>query len=194
MSTILEYGGIFGLIVLGLLIVMVLIIVHGFWESLSKKARKAGAAAPRADQQEMFNTPEYEAVIAEAGEENYALSDIANLVQRMQLDTSFSDSGLYVAQQEGDLKFYIANGMGQGRLDDLERTTSRLAFILPLSAVSVPTRSFDLMVAAAVDILRELGGTLKNDKEQVLSKQGLDHMRERVRQWELEERRGARER
>ena len=196
MSELLEYGGVFGILVLGVLITMVVVALHGLWESLFKKAKHSGAAAPRADQQEMFDTPEYEAVIAEAGEKDYALSDVADLVQRMQLDTSFSDNGLYVAEQEGSLRFYIADGMGKGRLDDLERTTSRLAFILPLPTVSVPTRSFDLMVAAAVDILRELGGTLKDEKDQgqVLSKQGIDHMRERVRHWELEKRRGAKER
>lgn len=192
MNGIIENFGIAGVMALVIAVAMVIIALHGLVESLTKgPAAMASDGRQDADQMELFGQTQYEAIFLEANKEDgFALQSLAELIERMDVEARLGANGIYSARGSDKTLFFIANGMGDGRLDVKNNKTQRLAFILPLEHVGSPTASFDLMTQAAVTVLRTLGGTLKDGSEQVIGGQAIAHLREKISEWEMARRRG----
>jgi len=88
---------------------------------------------------------------------------------------------------EGELLFSMANMVKPGTfdldaMDEFETPGVSLFMTLPLKADSM--QSFDLMVDTARDIADGLGGELKDEQRSVMTRQTIDHSRERIRDFE----------
>lgn len=88
---------------------------------------------------------------------------------------------------DGELLFSMANMVKPGyfdleAMDDFETPGVSLFMTLPLKADSM--KSFDLMVDTARDIADALGGELKDEQRSVMTRQTIDHCRERIRDFE----------
>lgn len=88
---------------------------------------------------------------------------------------------------DGELLFSMANMVKPGyfdleAMDDFETPGVSLFMTLPLKADSM--KSFDLMVDTARDISDALGGELKDEQRSVMTRQTIDHCRERIRDFE----------
>lgn len=195
MSAIMENFGIFGVMALFIFVAMLAIALHGLVQSLTKgPGQNTGRRrADQGEQPDLFGrAQQYEAIFLEAAPgESYGFQQLAQLVEQMEVEAKFGSSGIYSAKGDEKTMFYIANGMGDGRLDIKSQQTGRLAFIVPLERVGSPTASFDLMTQAAVTVMRTFGGTLKDGSRQTLGGQAVAHLRERISEWEMARRRGG---
>ena len=89
---------------------------------------------------------------------------------------------------EGALLFSMANMVKPGTfdldaMDQFETPGVSLFMTLPLKADSM--QSFDLMVECAHSITEALDGELKDEQRSVLTRQTIEHCRQRVRDFEL---------
>ena len=193
MGALMEYGGVVGILVVLVVAAMVAVVVQGLLQSFMRnQPRKAGAQSRDEEdrgQPDLFSHEEFEAVALVREDKGFGFDRLADLMSDMALEASLNKQGFYTANRDDKLMFYLVNGFGAGRLDEAGGSTNRLVFILPFGQVQTPTRGFDLMMQAAVTVLRELGGVLKDNAGNNLSAQGIEHIRERVRSWEMQERR-----
>lgn len=88
---------------------------------------------------------------------------------------------------DGELLFSMANMVKPGHfdleaMDEFETPGVSLFMTLPLRADSM--KSYDLMVDTAREIAEALGGELKDEQHSVLTRQTIDHCRERIRDFE----------
>lgn len=88
---------------------------------------------------------------------------------------------------EGALLFSMANMVKPGTfdldaMDDFETPGVSLFMTLPINADSM--QSFDLMADTARAIAETLGGELKDEQRSVMTRQTLEHCRQRIRDFE----------
>jgi cell division protein ZipA len=88
---------------------------------------------------------------------------------------------------EGALLFSLANMVKPGTfdldtMDEFETPGVSLFMTLPIKADSM--QSFELMVDTARTIADELNGELKDEQRSVMTRQTIDHCRERIRDFE----------
>jgi cell division protein ZipA len=88
---------------------------------------------------------------------------------------------------EGALLFSLANMVKPGTFDldtmeDFETPGVSLFMTLPIKADSM--QSFELMVDTAQVLAEELNGELKDEQRSVMTRQTIDHCRERIRDFE----------
>ena len=88
---------------------------------------------------------------------------------------------------EGALLFSMANMVKPGTfdldaIDEFETPGVSLFMTLPINADSM--QSFDLMADTARAIAETLNGELKDEQRSVMTRQTLDHCRERIRNFE----------
>lgn len=91
------------------------------------------------------------------------------------------------AKGEGVLLFSMANMVKPGTfdldaMDDFETPGVSLFMTLPINADSM--QSFDLMADTARAIAETLGGELKDEQRSVMTRQTLEHCRQRIRDFE----------
>ena len=89
---------------------------------------------------------------------------------------------------EGALLFSMANMVKPGTfdldaMDNFETPGISLFMTLPINADSMT--SFDLMVDTARAIAETLGGELKDEQRSVMTRQTIEHCRQRIRDYEL---------
>ena len=89
---------------------------------------------------------------------------------------------------EGTLLFSMANMVKPGifdldTMDQFETPGVSLFMTLPLNADSM--QSFDLMVDTAQTIAEKLDGELKDEQRSVMTRQTIEHSRQRIRDFEL---------
>lgn len=89
---------------------------------------------------------------------------------------------------EGALLFSMANMVKPGifdldTMDQFETPGVSLFMTLPLNADSM--QSFDLMVDTAQTIAEKLDGELKDEQRSVMTRQTIEHSRQRIRDFEL---------
>ncbi|MGI9344675.1 MAG: cell division protein ZipA C-terminal FtsZ-binding domain-containing protein [Gammaproteobacteria bacterium] len=126
----------------------------------------------------------YEVIFLMAQSQVYSLQAVANLLDRMDIEPELLPDH-YAIRKENKLCFYLANGFGTGSLSDLSQSTSLLAFILPLEQADEPLAGLDVLLRSCATFVQELGGILVDEQRQRLSRQGLEHLKEKVRQWEI---------
>jgi cell division protein ZipA len=88
---------------------------------------------------------------------------------------------------EGALLFSMANMVKPGTfdldaMDEFETPGVSLFMTLPINADSM--QSFDLMADTARAIAETLGGELKDEQRSVMTRQTLEHCRQRIRDFE----------
>jgi cell division protein ZipA len=91
------------------------------------------------------------------------------------------------AKGEGTLLFSMANMVKPGTfdldaMDEFETPGISLFMTLPINADSM--QSFDLMADTARAIAETLGGELKDEQRSVMTRQTLEHCRQRIRDFE----------
>lgn len=91
-------------------------------------------------------------------------------------------------QGEGALLFSMANMVKPGTfdldaMDNFETPGVSLFMTLPIKADSMA--SFDLMVDTARAMAETLGGELKDEQRSVMTRQTIEHCRQRIRDYEL---------
>ncbi|QEY58370.1 cell division protein ZipA [Pseudomonas sp. C27(2019)] len=87
----------------------------------------------------------------------------------------------------GDKLFSMANALNPGTfdLDDMELFSTRaVCFFMGLPGPRNSRQAFDLMIAAARKLAKELDGDLKDDHRSVLTAQTIEHYRERIADFE----------
>jgi cell division protein ZipA len=91
------------------------------------------------------------------------------------------------AKGEGAHLFSMANMVKPGTfdLDAMEQfETPGVSFFMTLPIDADSMQSFDLMIDTARTVAGTLGGELKDDQRSVMTKQTLEHCRERIRDYE----------
>ncbi len=87
----------------------------------------------------------------------------------------------------GDKLFSMANALNPGTfdLDDMDLFSTRaVCFFIGLPGPRNPRQAFDLMIAAARKLAKELDGDLKDDHRSVLTAQTIEHYRQRIADFE----------
>ena len=91
----------------------------------------------------------------------------------------------------GDTLFSMANAVAPGTFD-LENIndfkTPAVSFFMQLPGPIAPTEAFELMLEAATNLARDLGGDLKDDQASVLTTQTVEHYRQRIANFEFKQR------
>lgn len=87
----------------------------------------------------------------------------------------------------GDKLFSMANALNPGTfdLDDMDLFSTRaVCFFMGLPGPRNSRQAFDLMIAAARKLAKELDGDLKDDHRSVLTAQTIEHYRQRIADFE----------
>ena len=87
----------------------------------------------------------------------------------------------------GEKLFSMANALNPGTfdLDDMDMFSTRaVCFFMGLPGPRNTRQAFDLMVAAARKLAKELDGDLKDDHRSVLTAQTIEHYRQRISDFE----------
>ncbi|NLY12632.1 MAG: cell division protein ZipA [Gammaproteobacteria bacterium] len=87
----------------------------------------------------------------------------------------------------GDKLFSMANALNPGTfdLDDIDLFSTRaVCFFMGLPGPRNTRQAFDLMIAAARKLAKELDGDLKDDHRSVLTAQTIEHYRQRIADFE----------
>jgi cell division protein ZipA len=87
----------------------------------------------------------------------------------------------------GDKLFSMANALNPGTfdLDDMDLFSTRaVCFFIGLPGPRNTRQAFDLMIAAARKLAKELDGDLKDDHRSVLTAQTIEHYRQRIADFE----------
>ena len=88
---------------------------------------------------------------------------------------------------QGDTLFSMANALNPGTfdLDDMDMFSTRaVCFFMALPGPRNSRQAFDLMIAAARKVAKELDGDLKDDHRSVLTAQTIEHYRQRIADFE----------
>jgi len=91
----------------------------------------------------------------------------------------------------GEVLFSMANAVSPGTFDLAEMDHCHIhavAFYLVLPGPSNPKEAFKEMLAAARKLENELAGELKDDRHSTLSKQTIEHYRQRIAEFERKRR------
>ena len=89
------------------------------------------------------------------------------------------------------LQFSMANAMEPGTfdIDEMEKGTFRgVTFFMKLPGPSQPLEALEKMVAVSRRLAQGLGGELRDDQRSVLTPQTVEHMRQRVQEFERRQR------
>ncbi|HZJ91849.1 MAG TPA: cell division protein ZipA [Thiopseudomonas sp.] len=87
----------------------------------------------------------------------------------------------------GETLFSMANALNPGTfdLDDMDMFSTRaVCFFMALPGPRNSRQAFDLMIAAARKVAKELEGDLKDDHRSVLTAQTIEHYRQRIADFE----------
>ncbi len=90
----------------------------------------------------------------------------------------------------GDKLFSMANALNPGTfdLDDMDLFSTRaVCFFIGLPGPRNTRQAFDLMIAAARKLAKELDGDLKDDHRSVLTAQTIEHYRQRIADFERQQ-------
>ncbi len=90
----------------------------------------------------------------------------------------------------GDKLFSMANALNPGTfdLDDMDLFSTRaVCFFMGLPGPRNSRQAFDLMIAAARKLAKELDGDLKDDHRSVLTAQTIEHYRQRIADFERQQ-------
>lgn len=90
----------------------------------------------------------------------------------------------------GDTLFSMANALNPGtfNLDDMDMFSTRaVCFFMALPGPRNSRQAFDLMIAAARKLAKELDGDLKDDRRSVLTAQTIEHYRQRIADFERQQ-------
>ncbi len=90
----------------------------------------------------------------------------------------------------GDKLFSMANALNPGTfdLDDMDLFSTRaVCFFMGLPGPRNTRQAFDLMIAAARKLAKELDGDLKDDHRSVLTAQTIEHYRQRIADFERQQ-------
>ena len=90
----------------------------------------------------------------------------------------------------GDTLFSMANALNPGTfdLDDMDMFSTRaVCFFMALPGPRNSRQAFDLMIAAARKLAKELDGDLKDDRRSVLTAQTIEHYRQRIADFERQQ-------
>lgn len=90
----------------------------------------------------------------------------------------------------GDTLFSMANALNPGTfdLDDMDLFSTRaVCFFMGLPGPHNTRQAFDLMIAAARKLAKELDGDLKDDHRSVLTAQTIEHYRQRIADFERQQ-------
>lgn len=90
----------------------------------------------------------------------------------------------------GDKLFSMANALNPGTfdLDDMDLFSTRaVCFFMGLPGPRNTRQAFDLMIAAARKLAKELDGDLKDDNRSVLTAQTIEHYRQRIAEFERQQ-------
>ncbi len=83
----------------------------------------------------------------------------------------------------GPVHFSVANSVNPGVFDlnimD-QFSTPGITFIMPLDGLEKPLESFDTLIATAASMARKLDGELKDETRSALTKQTIEHYRQRI--------------
>ena len=147
-------------------------------------AEEPKAAAPQAEPEEVLIIN----IMAQKGE-MFNGSDLLDIVLKcglrygsMDIFHRYSDT-----KGEGALLFSMANMVKHGTfdldaMDEFSTPGVTLFMTLPIEADSM--QSFDLMADTAQAISQTLGGELKDEQRSVMTRQTLEHCRQRIRDFE----------
>ncbi|MDF1820814.1 MAG: cell division protein ZipA [Alcanivoracaceae bacterium] len=94
-------------------------------------------------------------------------------------------------EQGSELLFSMANAMEPGTfdIDDMEKGTFRgVTFFMKLPGPSQPLEALDRMVSVSRRLAQGLGGELRDDQRSVLTPQTVEHMRQRIQEFERRQR------
>lgn len=86
----------------------------------------------------------------------------------------------------GPVLFSMANSVKPGHFDldaMSEFATPGVTFLMILAETEEPLAAFNLMIEAADSLARELGGELKDETRSVLTKQTIEHYRQRIQDY-----------
>lgn len=90
----------------------------------------------------------------------------------------------------GEKLFSMANALNPGTfdLDDMDMFSTRaVCFFMGLPGPRNSRQAFDLMIAAARKLAKELDGDLKDDHRSVLTAQTIEHYRQRISDFERQQ-------
>ena len=145
---------------------------------------EAKAAAPQSEPEEVLIIN----IMAQKGE-MFNGADLLDIVLRCGLRYGSMDIFHRYSDTKGDgaLLFSMANMVRPGTfdLDAMDEFTTpgvSLFMTLPIDADSM--QSFDLMAETAQAIAQTLGGELKDEQRSAMTKQTLEHSRQRIRDFE----------
>ncbi|MFA5493450.1 MAG: cell division protein ZipA [Porticoccaceae bacterium] len=83
----------------------------------------------------------------------------------------------------GPVHFSVANSVNPGAFDlnimDQFKTPG-VTFIMPLDGLDRPLESFETLITTAIAMARKLGGELKDETRSALTKQTIEHYRQRI--------------
>lgn len=113
------------------------------------------------------------------------------LQQLLENGLRFGEMNIFHYHQGESLQFSMANAVEPGTFDIDEMDTQEFAgvtFFLKLPGPSRPVEAIDRMLAVVRKLAQELGGELKDEQRSVLTPQTMEHMRQRVQEFERRQR------
>ena len=87
----------------------------------------------------------------------------------------------------GQIQFSLANGVEPGyfEIDDIDHSsTPAVSFFMGLPGPEKPMQAFTIMEETARKLALDLGGELKDEQFSVMTRQTLEHCRQRIREFE----------
>ena len=191
---------------LGLACAFFVFVVYNMMSNLrsGKKARSAPSASHQPEQGRATEVPQgnlfpeatadYPSLLVVAPEgQPIVLGDFEALLARMRFSVLATENASYIAEDEDERElFRIFNVSDDGLFpDDKEALIKSVLFMLLWDKTEDPLKNIDLMLSAAADVAREFDAKLQTaEKKPVdLTEQMLSHMRTRVRQYVIENKR-----
>lgn len=117
------------------------------------------------------------------------------LQQLLEQGMRFGEMNIFHCHGRGEkgaeLLFSMANAMEPGTfdIDDMEKGTFRgVTFFMKLPGPSQPLEALDRMVSVSRRLAQGLGGELRDDQRSVLTPQTVEHMRQRIQEFERRQR------
>jgi len=153
-------------------------------EDEAEEEEETKAAAPQSEPEEVLIIN----IMAQKGE-MFNGSDLLDIILRCGLRYGSMDIFHRYSDTKGDgaLLFSMANMVRPGTfdldaMDEFSTPGVSLFMTLPIDADSM--KSFDLMAETAQAVAQTLGGELKDEQRSAMTKQTLEHSRQRIRDFE----------
>lgn len=103
----------------------------------------------------------------------------------------FGDMAIYHRHEGNDtrtpVQFSVANALEPGTFRDQDlkdKTTPGISFFMSLPGPSDFKQPFEFMLETAQCVVRNLGGELKDERRSVMTRQTIEHCRQRIREYE----------